>query len=113
MGKITKTITVAEYVAKHNKSCIDQINRHDVYAMIKEGKLTASKNERGHWLIRVEEPSVEYTPSKFVEEYNKRHKKDPITVEKVRKLAAEGVIEANKVGRKWIILQSPRKKIKL
>ena len=113
MAKEIKKISVAEYVEEHNKKNIDQINRHDVYAMIKEGKLNAEKNERGHWRIRIEKETKEYTPSEFVKEYNNRYKKETITVEMVREMAKNGKIKAEKVNRKWVILESPRKKIKL
>lgn len=113
MTKEIKTIKVAEYVEDHNKKYIDKITRHDVYKMIKDGKLNAEKDQKGHWVIRLELETKEYTPSKFVEEYNKRHKKETITVEMVRKMAKEGKIKAKKENRKWIILESPRKKIKM
>ena len=113
MAKQVKWMSTAEYVEYHNKHNEEKITRKDVYKMISQGKLSAEKNARGHWIIKVTiEEQVEYTPSEFVEEYNKKHKKETITVEMVRKMAANGVIKAHKVGRKWVILQSPKKKIK-
>lgn len=113
MGKEIKTIKVAEYVEKYNNSHDDKITRHNVYAMIKDGKLTAKKNEKGHWIITIQEEIVkEYSPKEFVEKYNGRHPKKPITVKKVRELASEGKIKARKHLGKWIISENPNKLIK-
>ena len=113
MPREIKTMTVAEYVADYNKNHEDKITRHNVYAMIKEGKLNGSKNAKGFWIIRIEKEldNNVYSPRKFTEEYNKRYKDEQITVAKVRKLAKEKKIEAKKVGLSWVILQSPEKKI--
>ena len=101
-----KTPTRLEYINDEENEC-----EYEVQTYI---ETSAYKNEKGHWISRVEETTVkEYSPSEFVEEYNKRHKKETITVEMVRKFAKEGTIKARKENRKWVILESPRKKIKL
>ena len=122
MTKEIKTIKVAEYVDQYNKSHEDKITRHHVYAMIKEGKLSAKKNELGHWLItietespkpkKVQSPPKEYPVKEFVEKYNGRHPKKTITVKKVRELAASGEIKAKKSLGRWIIMENPNKLIK-
>ena len=113
MKKEIKTIKVTEYVEEYNKSHDEKITRHDVYKMIKNGELKAEKDPRGAWLIRVEiQEEKEYTAKQFVEAYNKRYKNEPITVKKVRELASAGKIKAKKSLGRWIILESPRKKIR-
>lgn len=113
MKKEIKTFKVSEYVDLYNNSHEDKITRHNVYKMIKEGKLTAKKNELGYWIITVEdEPIKEYTPKEFVEKYNRRHPKKPITVKKIREFASEGKIKAKKHLGKWIIMENPNKLIK-
>ena len=121
MTKEIKTIKVAEYVDQYNKSHEDKITRHNVYAMIKEGKLTAQKNEKGHWVITLEvekpktvpkKPEKEYPVKEFVEKYNGRHPKKTITIKKVRELAASGEIKAKKCLGRWIIMENPNKLIK-
>lgn len=114
MAKQVKWMSTAEYVEYHNKHNEKKITRKDVYKMINKQELFAEKNEKGHWVIKVTTEVVqEYSPSEFVEEYNKRHKKDPITVQMVRKMAVAGAIKATKENRKWIIFESPKKKIKM
>ena len=113
MKKEIKTIKVAEYVEEYNKSHDEKITRYDVYNMIKNGELKAEKDPRGAWLIRVEiHEEKEYTVKQFVEAYNKRYKNDPVTVKKVRELASQGKIKARKSLGRWIIIESPRKKIR-
>lgn len=114
MKKEIKTIKVADYVEEYNKSHDEKITRHDVYKMIKNGELKAEKDPKGAWLIRVEieKPGKEYSVKQFVEEYNRRYKDEPITIKKVRELASTGKIKAKKSLGRWIILDSPRKKIR-
>lgn len=126
----TAVVKVAEYVEHYNASVIDEedkITRHDVYKMIKEGKLEAVKNEKNAWLITVKiEKEIEvdvpecpskkcksYTVKEFVELYNKRHSKNPITISEVRKLLSEGKLKGEKVNRKWTVTASPSRRIKL
>lgn len=112
MKKIIR-VSVKEYVEAYNKEHSDSITRYEVYRMIKDGELKATKNPKGAWVIRLEiEEEVKYSVKQFVEKYNNRYKNDPITVRKVRELASKGKIKAKKVLGKWIILESPRKKIK-
>ena len=119
---------VAEYVEKHNASSEKKINRHDVYKMIKEGQLKAHKGYKGAWIIdvEVEEPvkkcpikravrkTKKYTVKEFVEAYNKKFTSNPITIPEVRKLLANGSLKlkGEKVDRKWVISQSPSRRIK-
>lgn len=119
---------VAEYVEKHNASSEKKINRHDVYKMIKEGQLKAHKGYKGAWIIdvEVEEPvkkcpikraarkTKKYTVKEFVEAYNKKFTNNPITIPEVRKLLANGSLKlkGEKVDRKWVISQSPSRRIK-
>lgn len=113
MRKIIKTVSVAQFVDEYNKTHEDKIYRHKVYDMIKRGELKATRGDNNAWLIRIEiEQATRYTSAEFVEKYNKYHKKDPITIKKVRELAVAGKIKAMKIDRKWIIEESPRKKIK-
>lgn len=114
MAKKIKKMTVAEYMAdyiKQNPSA--SITKKKVYKLINSGKLKAHKNEKGAWIIEVEiEPNTkEYTVKEFVDEYNRRHLDSIITINKVRALAAKGIIHAKKLCGKWIISDSPRKTI--
>ena len=122
---------VADYVAKYNGSTLsvaEEIDRFDVYKMIKEGKLTAHKGAKGAWIIEltvqeeveVEVPSTkkskkkakEYTVKEFVEAYNKKHSKNPITIPEVRKLLTTGKLDGDKVSGKWAVTASPSKRVK-
>lgn len=107
-----KTVKVSEYVEQYNKNHDDKIDRFKVYKMIKDGKLSGEKNKSGHWIITLNKKSEkEYTPTEFVEKYNKKHPKRPITIKKIRSLASEGKIKAKKKLNKWIITENPNKKI--
>lgn len=113
--KVIKEMSVKEFVEEYNKSNKEKvsINRHNVYDMIKEGKLKAHKGYKGAWVLEIEvETSKTYTTKEFVEEYNKKHKKQPITVVEVRQLIERGVIDAEKVAGKWVIKSTPSKRIK-
>ena len=104
------TMSVTEYTRANKK-----ITRKDVYKMIAEGTLKATK-VKGAWVIEVpaeKKASKTYTVKQFVEEYNKKHGDCAITEKKVRELASKEIITAKKVSGKWVILDSPRKQIKL
>lgn len=117
---------VAEYVAYHNGSTLEvekEIDRFDVYKMIKEGKLKAHKGRKGAWILEVaiEEEEVktkksadvkEYSVKEFVEIYNEKHPKTTVTVVEVRKLLTDGKLKGKKVNRKWVITASPNSRIK-
>lgn len=103
------TMSVTEYTRANEK-----ITRKDVYKMIAEGKLKATK-VKGAWVIEVpdeKKPAKTYTVKEFVEAYNKKHVDCIITEKKVRELASKDIITAKKESGKWVILDSPRKKIK-
>lgn len=104
------TMSVTEYIQAN-----DYITRKDVYKMIKEGKLKATK-VKGAYVIEITEkkkPTKKYTVKEFVEEYNKKHLDCIVTEKKVRELASKEIITAEKVSGKWVILESPSKKIRL
>lgn len=112
---------VSEYVEYYNSlHSDDKINRHHVYDMIKEGKLTAEKSPRNAWIIdvvieetvKVEKPEKEYSVKKFVEMYNKKHPNYPVSAAEVRKLVVDGKLKGYKKGRTCVITASPRKRIK-
>lgn len=102
------TMSVTEYIHANQP-----ITRKDVYKMISEGKLKATK-VKGAWVIEVPEKKTKktYTVKEFVQEYNKKHTGCIITEKKVRELASKELIAAEKVSGKWVILESPSKKIK-
>ena len=104
------TMTVTENIQSKQK-----ITRKDVYKMIAEGKLNATKVD-GAYVIEVpgkkKKTKKTYTVKQFVEEYNKKHPKYIITEKKVRELASKELIAAEKVSGKWVILESPSRKIK-
>lgn len=114
MAKLVKWISTAEYVDEYNKTHEEKITRKDVYKMINVGDLQATKNERGHWCIKVvEEPQTELSVKDYVEKYNKVNKKNPsITVKEVREMASKGILKAKKVSGKWVILEAPKKQKK-
>lgn len=119
MKKTTKKIEmkVADYVAKHNNSITDEskkITRHDVYDMIKKGELKAHKGYRGAWILELEDTTKTktYTVKEYVETYNKKFARVPVTVPEVRKLLSDGKLEGKKVSGKWIVTSSPSKRIK-
>lgn len=104
------TMSVTEYIQANN-----HITRKDVYKMIKEGKLKATK-VKGAYVIEITEKkksTKKYTVKEFVEEYNKKHLDCIVTEKKVRELASKEIITAEKVSGKWVILESPSKKIRL
>ena len=104
------TMSVTEYIHANT-----QLTRKEVYKMIKEGKLKASK-VKGAYIIEVPQNSSskkKYTVKEFVEEYNKKHVECIITEKKVRELASKEIITAEKVSGKWVIMESPSRKLKL
>lgn len=117
---------VADYVAYYNGSTLElakEIDRFDVYQMIKEGKLNAHKGYKGAWIldvtireeVEVEKPAKkvkEYSVKEFVEIYNEKHPKTPVTAVEVRKALTDGKLKGKKVNRKWVITSSPSRKIK-
>ena len=108
-------MSVAEYMADYiKKNPSETITKNKVYKLINKGELKAHKNEKGNWIIEIEvKPAAkEYTVREFVEEYNYKHLDAIITVNKVRALAAKGLIKAKKLCGKWVITENPRKKIK-
>lgn len=112
MGKKQKKIkklSVAEYVEMHNSLSDTIINRHNVYAMIREGKLKATRGARGAWIIEIEEVES-YTVKEFIDIYNKNFN-TPINRTEVRKLIDRGLIKAEKVSGKWKIYSNPRRRI--
>ena len=117
MKKTVKVIemSVKDYVELHNENHEVKITRHDVYAMIKNGELEAYKNDRGAYVVKhevVEEKVEENSVKDFTAKYNRRFPKEPITEKSIREMAAKGLIKAKKVSNRWVILQSPRKKIR-
>lgn len=116
--KVTiKEMSVKEYVNIHNTTQDSKITRYDVYDMIKEGTLKAHKGYKGAWVLEIEveeknKSTKKYSVKEFVEAYNEKHKKSPITVVEVRQLIATGDIKAKKVSGKWVISTSPSKRIK-
>lgn len=124
--RITKNVEmkVAEFVKLYNSRHDDKIDRHDVYKMIKNGKLKAHKGYKNAWILNVEveeevevkEPSKkktkEYTVKEFVQAYNNNHKKVTITIPEARKLLADGILKGKKISGKWVITSSPRRRIK-
>lgn len=108
-------MTIKEYIEEYKKTHDDAIYRHKVYKMINNGELSATKDEKGRWLIDIkvaeEKPAKEYSVNEFVEIYNKKHPKAVITKKQVRELAASGKINAKKVNRKWVIMESPSRKL--
>lgn len=131
MKKLVKVVQMktSEFVEKYNselKNDEKKINRHDVYNMIKDGKLKAHKGFKGAWIIDVEiyeevkkkskkksnKKAKEYSVKEYVEAYNKKFPNCVITVPEVRKLIADGKLKAEKVNRKWVIKSSPSKRIK-
>lgn len=108
-------MSVAEYMAEYvRKNPSESITKNKVYKLINKGELKAHKNEKGAWVIEIEvaPPAKEYSVKEFVDEYNKKHLDAIITINKVRALAAKGIIQAKKLCGKWIITENPRKKIK-
>lgn len=107
-------MSVKDYVELCNATNDEKIDRHDVYSMIKQGELDAYKKGNAYVIrLAVQEEKVETNSVKeFTEKYNRRFPKSPVTEKQVRTLAAEGKIKAEKVKNKWVILESPRKKIK-
>lgn len=109
-------MSVKEYLNFHYSKTQEKINRHDVYRMIKEGKLKAHKGYKNAWVLEIEvvkktkKPKT-YTVKEFVESYNKKHK-DCITVLEVRKMIKDGIIKGDKVKGKWLVMQTPSKRIK-
>ena len=63
-------MTVSEYIEQHS-----DVTRKEVYRMIADGKLKATK-VKGAWIIEIapEKKVKEYTVRQFVEEYNKINK---------------------------------------
>lgn len=124
--RITKNVEmkVADFVKLYNSRHENKINRHDVYKMIKNGKLNAHKGYKNAWILNVEveeevevkEPSKkktkEYTVKEFVQAYNNRHKKVTITIPEARKLLADGILKGEKRSGKWVITSSPSRRIK-
>lgn len=113
---------VSDYVEEYNSKSDKKINRHDVYKMIKEGKLKAHKGYKGAWIIEIDKKnpkkkksktkSKKYTVKEYVEEYNKKFPNAKVTVPEVRKFLSDGIIKGKKVDRKWEITSSPSKRIK-
>lgn len=104
------TMSVTEYIQANEK-----ITRKEVYKMIKEGKLKATK-VKGAYVIEITEKkkaTKKYTVKEFVEEYNKKHVDCVVTEKKVRELASKEIITAEKVSGKWVIMESPSKRLKL
>lgn len=102
-------MSVTEYIQAN-----ESITRKDVYKMIAEGKLKATK-VKGAWVIEIPEKKATktYSVKEFVEAYNKKHIDCIVTEKKVRELAKKEIIASEKVNGKWVILQSPSKKIKM
>lgn len=108
-------MSVAEYMADYvRKNPSETITKNKVYKWIKEEKIKAHKNEKGAWIIEIPEPAPvkEYSVKDFVEEYNEKHIDAIITIKKVRELAAKGMINAKKLCGKWVIFESPKRKIR-
>lgn len=130
-------MTVTEYIGAHNASqSDDKITRNDVYKMIKDGKIKAHKGERNKWILEVtvqkeievedecpsskwgkkEKPSKKtvktYTRKEFVEKYNEKHPKTPITLGKLRAYIETGAVATEVRGGKRVIIASPSKRIK-
>ena len=120
MATITIELDVKQFVEEHNnKNVTDPITRYDVYNMIKEGKLNAHRGEKNKWIIEltIKEPkktkkTKEYSVKEFVEAYNGKHPKCPITVEEARKMLTDGILKGEKVNRKWVVYTSPTRKVK-
>lgn len=105
-------IKVSEYIEMNKKDGI-KISRKDVYKLIYDGTLKAEKDARGTWVIDLpDKEEKRYTVSEFVEEYNKKHKKDQVDVKEVRKLLSDGKIKGYKKSGKWIVTQCARRLIK-
>lgn len=126
---VTKTVEmkVAEYIKYHNEKYAEPINRHDVYKKIKDGVLKAKKGYKNAWIIETEiqeEVEVEdtkpakksskktYTLKEFAAAYNEKHPSNLISTPELRKLIADGKLDAEKVSGKWVISNSPRKRLK-
>lgn len=123
--KVRKNLSVKEYVALH-----PELDRYDVYDLIKDGKLTAHKGARGAWVIVVEEETTtkettkkakkkeiekeikKYSTKEFLELYNEKHPKSTITLVELRLMLTNGKVVGEKVGGKWEVYQSPSKRIK-
>ena len=108
-------MSVKDYVELHNENHDVKITRHDVYSMIRNGEIDAYKNERGAYVVKhqiVEEKVEENSVKDFTAKYNRRFPNQPITEKSVREMAAKGLIKAKKVSNRWVILESPRKKIR-
>lgn len=104
------TMSVTEYIHANT-----QLTRKEVYKMINEGKLKATK-VKGAYVIEVpqeKKATKKYTVKEFVEAYNKKHLECIITERKVRELASKEIITAEKVSGKWVIMESPSRRIKL
>lgn len=106
-------LSVKEYIAKFSTE-ENPIKPKDVYKAIHTGVLKATRGYKNAWVIEVNVPVAchEYTTAEFVEEYNKKHRKNHIVVKDVRKAIEEGKLEAHKESGKWIITDSPSKRIK-
>ena len=110
----TREIKVKEYVEEYNSNHEEQITRNDVYKMIADGKLKARKGDHNAWIIEIKEEIVkEYSVKDFTEEYNRLHPKAVVTEKKVRELASAGILKAKKKWNRWVILETPRKLIKV
>ena len=125
--KVVKTMSVKEYIAAHPDMKLD---RNKVYTLIKDGKLTAHKGAKGAWVIS-EEVEVEtisntndgprkdkkrmpskktsktYSTKEFLEAYNKKHPKTPLTIAELRVMLMNGKVFGEKINGKWVIYQSP------
>lgn len=130
---ITKTVekNVKQYTTEH-----PELNRKDVYKLIKEGTLKAHKGYKGAWVIEdVVSETIEvpdecpskgntkkrmpskkspktYSTKEFLESYNKKHPRTTITLAELRLMLINGVVNGEKVNGKWVIHQSPSRRVK-
>lgn len=130
---ITKTVekSVKQYTVEH-----PELNRKDVYKLIKEGTLKAHKGYKGAWVIEdVVSETIEvadecpskgntkkgksskktpktYTTKEFLEIYNKKHPKSTITLAELRLMLINKVVNGEKVNGKWVIHESPSRRVK-
>lgn len=124
-AKVVKEMSVQKYIETH----LDQsLTTKKVYKLIKDGKINAYK-KGGKWVITEEtlvnipitkeaidkkekESKKKYTAKEFLEIYNDKHPKSTLTLVELRLMLVNGKVNGEKIGGKWVIYQSPSKRIK-
>lgn len=124
-AKVTKEMSVQKYIEAH----LDQgLTTKQVYKLIKDGKIDAYK-KGGKWVIiektlvnipitkeaidkKEKESKKKYTTKEFLEIYNEKHPKSTLTLVELRLMLVNEKVKGEKIGGKWVIYQSPSRRVK-